>query len=281
MRVEGRRRSRIRPTPPRAGATNTARRTAVNPEDRVLVLGLEQELQVGSDVGGSLAQADGLLHVTHARPARHSQPLQRVGDRKVKRSPELFKKVAALGKRHAADARREVRAASPGRAPEEELPPAPAKLPAHSRSTSLRHSSRAAASPCREQDRRRRARRQPDAKVVARHVLKLMRLVEDHRAGLWENARFGCATGLLLDREICKKQVVVHDDQLALERAPPHRGDKASLPVRAGRAQARLGPGVQLVPQRRVLRQRINLRPVARVRRALPVRDRMELRDLV
>jgi len=41
-----------------------------------------------------------------------------------------------------------------------------------------------------------------------------MRLVEDHRRSLGQNARIGRAGRFLLHREVGKKQVVVHDDDV-------------------------------------------------------------------
>ena len=108
-----------------------------------------------------------------------------------------------------------------------------------------------------------------------------MRLVEDHRTRLRQDSCIGRPTCLLLDREVGKEQVVVDDDQLTLERLPPHARDEAAFPVRARRPQARLCAGIEFVPQRRVLRQRVDLCPVARLRRPLPVRDRVKLRDLL
>ena len=61
-----------------------------------------------------------------------------------------------------------------------------------------------------------------------------MRLVEDNRRGLGQNARIGRARRLLLDAQIGKEEVVVDDDDVRLERLAPHFGDKAAAIVGAG-----------------------------------------------
>ncbi len=60
----------------------------------------------------------------------------------------------------------------------------------------------------------------------------------------------GASGGLLLDVEVGEEEVVVDDDEVGFERLAPHLGDEAGLPVRAGLAEAGLGAGVELGPER-------------------------------
>ena len=57
-----------------------------------------------------------------------------------------------------------------------------------------------------------------------------MCFIEDHRSGIGQNAGIGRAVGLLLDREVCKEQMMVDDDNVALRRSPVHFGDETFVP---------------------------------------------------
>ncbi len=107
-----------------------------------------------------------------------------------------------------------------------------------------------------------------------------MRLVEDHRRGLGQNARVGRAGGLLLDGEIGKEQVVVDDDDVGLERLAPHLGDEAAAVVRTGRAEAGVAARVELVPESARLGQSGKLGAVAGLGGLLPLGDLAVLVDL-
>jgi len=86
---------------------------------------------------------------------------------------------------------------------------------------------------------------------------------------------------LLLDAEIGEEEMVVDDDDVALERLATHAGDVAGLPVRAGLSEADFAARVELVPQRGVLGERVDLGAVAGFGGALPLQDVVELTDLV
>ena len=60
-----------------------------------------------------------------------------------------------------------------------------------------------------------------------------MRLVEDHRAYIGQNTGIWRILGLLLDRQVGKKQMMVHDDDVALHRPPMHFRNKAAIPFAA------------------------------------------------
>src|SRR5437763_15578608 len=68
------------------------------------------------------------------------------------------------------------------------------------------------------------------SKVFTGDVLKLMRLIEDdgcefrqdtHRIGVFK-----------LDPEVGEKQMMVHDDDVALQHPAPHLGNEAAVPLR-------------------------------------------------
>ena len=107
-----------------------------------------------------------------------------------------------------------------------------------------------------------------------------MGLVEDHRACGRQHACICRCARLQPDRHVGEEQVVVHDDDVRLQRFAPHRGDEAAFPVGTGLPQAGLAAGVELGPERGVFGQRIDLRAVAGCGGLLPLRNGVELRDL-
>ncbi len=108
-----------------------------------------------------------------------------------------------------------------------------------------------------------------------------MRLIKDHRCGIGQNARVRRIASLLLDVEVGEEEVVIDDDELGLHRLSPHGRDETRLGVGAGLAQADLGPRVELRPKPGVLRQALDLGPVAGLGVALPLQDGVELLDVV
>ena len=86
--------------------------------------------------------------------------------------------------------------------------------------------------------------------------------------------------GLQLDAEVGEEEVVIDDDELGLERLAAHAGDEAALPVGAGLAEAGFAAGVQLGPERGGLGQCVDLGAVAGFGGLLPRGDRVELVDL-
>src|SRR5215469_6277654 len=112
------------------------------------------------------------------------------------------------------------------------------------------------------------------AEITSRHPLQFVRLVEDHRPHLRQNPSIRRVLRLLLDRQVSEKQVMVHDDDVALHRPPVHLGDEAFLERTAPLPQAGVGARIQLPPQGARLGQRCQLRPVASPSRLLPGGDR-------
>src|SRR5262249_20292783 len=74
--------------------------------------------------------------------------------------------------------------------------------------------------------------------------------------------------------------MMVHDDDVALQRAPPHLCDEATVKLGTLLPGARLSSCVELGPQRARLRQAGDLCAVAGRGCLLPVADRLELADL-
>ena len=97
-----------------------------------------------------------------------------------------------------------------------------------------------------------------------------MGFVKDHGAGFGEDAGIRRIIGLLFDAKIGKEQMMVHDDDVALRRAPPHLGDETFLPNAAFLPEAGLGPRIQLVPERAGFGERRQFGPVACLRGFLP-----------
>ncbi len=94
-----------------------------------------------------------------------------------------------------------------------------------------------------------------NSEVVSGDVFQFVGFVENHRATLGENASVGSAFGFEFDGEVGKEEMVVDDDDVALGGASPHLGDEATFVFVALRAEARIGAGVELVPDRAGLGQ--------------------------
>ena len=99
--------------------------------------------------------------------------------------------------------------------------------------------------------------------IASGHVFQFVGFVENHGAGLGQNSGIGRVLGLLLDREIGKKQMMVDDDDVALHRLAMHLGDEAAVPGAAFLSQAGVGAGVDLVPERAGLGKRRQFGAVA------------------
>ena len=120
-----------------------------------------------------------------------------------------------------------------------------------------------------------------DAEVLRGDVFELVGFVEDDDGGFGEDAGVGGSGGLLLDGKVGEEEVVIDDDEVGLEGLAAHLGDEAGLPVGAGLAEADLGAGVELVPERGGLREVVDLGAIAGFGGALPLEDGVELRDVV
>ena len=75
-----------------------------------------------------------------------------------------------------------------------------------------------------------------------------MGFVEDDGSDVGQNAGIGSVLRSLLDGEVGKEQVVIDDDDVALDRATMHFRDETALPRTAFLPQAGLGAGVEFVP---------------------------------
>src|SRR5690348_10811656 len=67
------------------------------------------------------------------------------------------------------------------------------------------------------------------AEVLAGDIFNLVSLIENHRGIVGKNA----AVGLIANGQIGKKQMMIHDDDVALRRPPVHRGDEAAVELLA------------------------------------------------
>ena len=84
------------------------------------------------------------------------------------------------------------------------------------------------------------------SKVLACDVLKLMRLIEDDGREFRQDTH---SIGIFkLDPEISEKQMMVHDDDVALQHPAAHLGNEAAVPLRTFLSGAALRAGIQLVP---------------------------------
>ena len=97
-----------------------------------------------------------------------------------------------------------------------------------------------------------------DAEVLGRHVLELVGFV-DHRGRARRNH---LAVGALPHRGVRAQQVVVDDDHVRLGRPLPHLRDEALLVGGALRADAVLRRRRDVVPERQVVGQVLDLGPV-------------------
>src|SRR6266478_3086655 len=72
-----------------------------------------------------------------------------------------------------------------------------------------------------------------NSEITSGDVFQFMRLVEDHRAYVRQDAGIGRVLCLLLDRQIGKEQMMVDDDDVAFHRPPMHLRNKAPIPFAA------------------------------------------------
>src|SRR5579871_1435663 len=119
-----------------------------------------------------------------------------------------------------------------------------------------------------------------NTKVIPRYVFQLVSFIENHGGSFRQNSRIRRAVGLQLNGKISEKEVMVHDDDVALHRAPPHLGDEASLPLAALLANASIGPSIEFVPEQAGLWKFSQFRAVAGRSRLFPSRDRLILLNL-
>ena len=97
-----------------------------------------------------------------------------------------------------------------------------------------------------------------------------MGLVKDDGTDIGQNAGIGRVLRSLLDGEVGKEQVVVDDNDVALQCSPVHFRDKAALPRTAFLTEAGLSAGVQFVPETAGFGQRRQLPPPGLQRRYHP-----------
>ena len=116
-----------------------------------------------------------------------------------------------------------------------------------------------------------------DAEVLARYVLDLVRLVENGGRVLGNDA----AVLPVLHRQVREQQVVVDDDDVALEGALVHQGEEAALELEALLAGAQIAARIHLPPHAGGFRQGLDLRAVAGGGGLLPVADDLEIGHLL
>ena len=120
-----------------------------------------------------------------------------------------------------------------------------------------------------------------DSEIASGHVFQFVGFVENHGPGLGQDSGIGRVLGVLLDRQVGKKQVMVDDDDVALHCLAMHFGDEAAVPGAAFLSQAGIGAGVDLVPERAGFRKRRQFGPVAGVRDFFPGGDGAVVLDLL
>ncbi len=108
--------------------------------------------------------------------------------------------------------------------------------------------------------------------IIAGHVFHFMRFVENHRRIFRQDA----AEIVLLQRQVRKEQMVIHDNQVGFLRALVHAGHKAWVERRAVLARAGVPSRVQLSPKLGIIRQEGELRAVAGLRQFRPILDLAE-----
>ena len=108
-----------------------------------------------------------------------------------------------------------------------------------------------------------------------------MRLVEDHRVHLGQDAGVGGMVGSVLDGQVGEEQVVIDNDDVAAHGLAVHFGDEAAVKNAALLSQTGLGTRVELVPQQTGLGKRRKFRPVSARGGRLPCGDRPVLVDFL
>ena len=119
------------------------------------------------------------------------------------------------------------------------------------------------------------------AEVLRGNLLKLVGLVEDDGGRFRENAGVGSVACGEADRSVGEEEMVIDDDEVGLEGAAAHLGDEAAAVVWASGAKARVGAGVELVPEGGGFREGRKLGAVAGFSDLLPLSDLAVLFDLV
>ena len=108
-------------------------------------------------------------------------------------------------------------------------------------------------------------------------IFNLVRLVEDNSRIVGKNS----AECLIPNCEIGKEQVMIHNDDVALERAAVHFSDKATIELLALLAGAEIASRIQLPPGATVLRQFTQFAAVSRFRFKLPSPDELGVSHLL
>ena len=116
-----------------------------------------------------------------------------------------------------------------------------------------------------------------EAEILRRHVLELVRFVDDRVAAGGNHL----AVRALPHRRVGAEQVVVDDDDVGLGGALAHARDEAVVVARALGAEAVFGGRRDVVPERQVLRQILELGAVAGLGLAAPLVDDADEQRLV
>ena len=113
------------------------------------------------------------------------------------------------------------------------------------------------------------------SEIIAGHVFHLVCFVEHHCRIFRQNA----AEIVLLERQVGKEQMVIHNDQIGLFGPLLHGGQETLIEVRALLAGAGVAPRIHARPQIRIVREKRQLTAVARFREFRPVADLLERVD--
>src|SRR4029077_18553183 len=88
-----------------------------------------------------------------------------------------------------------------------------------------------------------------NSEIASGNIFQFVALVKNDGPSFGQDSSIGGILGLLLDRKISEKQVMVDDDDVTLHRLAVHFGDEAAVPGAAFLSQAGVGACVNLVPE--------------------------------
>src|SRR5204863_1285454 len=108
-----------------------------------------------------------------------------------------------------------------------------------------------------------------EAEILRRDVLELMRFVDDRIAARGNDF----AEGVLSHGQVRAQQVMVDDDHVGRRRALAHARHEAVVVPRTLGAEARFGGRRDFAPERKILRQIVELRPVTGLGSPRPFAD--------
>ncbi len=108
-------------------------------------------------------------------------------------------------------------------------------------------------------------------------VLDLMRFVQNYGCIIRQHG----AISAIPQSQVGKEQMMIHDDDVGIDRPLAHASDKARFEVWALLAQASIRTRIDVSPERKILRQAIELCAIAGLCFSDPTKDFVEVIDLV